>query len=92
MSDEWYNLILLEMNQARLKELQAAHDVAKFEAQRLKQQQQSGTQQHLVVSEKRQLGVLIAKAHREWKHLINNGMLGFPSWVWVTMMESKGNA
>jgi hypothetical protein len=72
VAPERYNLILQELHKARLGELQAAHDVAHFKAQRLKQQQQSGTQQHLVVSEKRRLGTLIGKAHRERKRLIND--------------------
>jgi hypothetical protein len=60
------------MNHAQLKELQEAHDGALYEAQRLKQKQQSGTQQHMVVSEKRRLGSLIGKSHRARKRMINN--------------------
>lgn len=67
-----YNLILLETHEARLKALQAAHDSLLYEAQRLKQKQQSGTQQHLVVREKRQLASLIGKTHSARKRLINN--------------------
>ena len=52
------------MNQARLSELQEAHDAALYEANRLKQKQQSGTQQHMVVSEKRKLAILIGKANK----------------------------
>ena len=69
---EQYNVILQEMHHARLKELQATHDCALFEAQQLKQKQQSGTQQHLVVSEKRRLASLIGKAHKARKKLIND--------------------
>lgn len=65
-------MILQEMHHARLQELQAAHDCALFEGQRLKQKQQSGTQQHLVVSEKRRLALLIGKTHRARKKLIND--------------------
>jgi hypothetical protein len=60
------------MHYARLKELQAAHDCALYEGQRLKQKQQSGTQQHMVVSEKRRLASLIGKTHRARKKLIND--------------------
>lgn len=65
-------MILQEIHHARLQELQAAHDCALYEAQRLKQKQQSGTQQHLVVSEKRRLASLIGKTHRARKKLIND--------------------
>ena len=66
--------ILTEMNQARLGELQEAHDAARFEANRLKQKQQSGTQQHMVVSEKRNLARLIGKANKVKKQSINSMM------------------
>lgn len=72
LSPERYNEIIQDMHHARLKELQDAHDCALYEAQRLKQKQQSGTQQHLVVSEKRQLASLIGKAHKARKKLIND--------------------
>lgn len=65
-----YDLILLEMHEAQLKALQSAHDSALYEVQRLKQRQQSGTQEHLVVSEKRQLALLIGKTQRARKALI----------------------
>jgi hypothetical protein len=74
MVEERYNLILLEMHEARLNELQAAHDSALYEVQRLKQKQQSGTQQHLVVSEKRRLAALIGKTQRARNQLINKMM------------------
>jgi len=69
-----FNQILQEMNHAQLKELQEAHDGALYEAKRLKQKQQSGTQQHMVVSEKRRLGSLIGKTHRARKRMINDMM------------------
>lgn len=72
LSLERYSVILQEMHHARLHKLQAAHDCALYEGQRLKQQQQSGTQQHLVVSEKRRLALLIGKTHRARKKLIND--------------------
>jgi hypothetical protein len=71
MPEARYNLILGEMQSARLKELQAAHDSLLYEARQLKQKQQSGTQQHLVVSEKRRLASLIGKTHTERKRVIN---------------------
>lgn len=71
MPEARYNLILGEMQSARLKELQAAHDSLLYEAHQLKQKQQSGTQQHLVVSEKRRLASLIGKTHMEQKRVIN---------------------
>ena len=58
---ERYKLILREMHEARIKALQSAHDSVLYEIRRLKQRQQSGTQQHLVVSEKCQLALLIEK-------------------------------
>jgi hypothetical protein len=67
-----YDLILREMHTARLLALQASHDSALYEARRLKQKQQSGTQQHMVVSEKRRLATLIGKTHRERKQHIND--------------------
>jgi hypothetical protein len=72
LSLERYSVILQEIHHARLQELQAAHDCALYEGQRLKQKQQSGTQQHLVVSEKRRLASLIGKTHRARKKLIND--------------------
>ena len=66
-----YDLILREMHEARLAEIQSAHDSALYEVQRLKQTQQSGTQQHLVVSEKRRLALLIGKTHNTRKRLIH---------------------
>jgi len=71
ISPERYNLILREMHEAQLKTLQSAHDSSLYELQQLKQQQQSGTQQHLVVSEKRQLSLQIGRTHRAQKELIN---------------------
>ena len=65
-----YDLILREMHESQLKALQSAHDSALYEVQRLKQRQQSGTQEHLVVSEKRQLALLIGKTQRARKELI----------------------
>ena len=59
-----YDLILREMHESQLKALQSAHDSALYKVQRLKQRQQSGTQEHLVVSEKRQLALLIGKTQR----------------------------
>ena len=64
LSPEQYSVIIQDIHHARLKELQDAHDCALYEAQRLKQKQQSGTQQHLVVSEKCQLASLIGMAHK----------------------------
>jgi hypothetical protein len=72
LSPEWYSAIIKDMHQARIKELQAAHDSAHYEAKRLKQKQQSGTQGHLVVSEKRRLASLIGKMHRSRKKNIND--------------------
>jgi hypothetical protein len=71
MPEARYNLVLREIQSARLKELQAAHDSLLYEARQLKQKQQSGTQQHLVVSEKRRLASLIGKTHTERKRVIN---------------------
>ena len=68
---ERYKLILREMHEARIKALQSAHDSVLYEIRRLKQRQQSGTQQHLVVSEKRQLALLIGKNERARKQLIH---------------------
>jgi len=70
MDWERYKLILREMHEARMKALQSAHDSLLYEVRRLKQRQQSGTQQHLVVSEKRQLALLIGKNERARKQLI----------------------
>jgi hypothetical protein len=72
LSPEQYSAIIQDIHHARLKELQDAHDCALYEVQRLKQKQQSGTQQHLAVSEKRQLASLIGKAHKARKKLIND--------------------
>ena len=66
--------ILTEMNQAKLGELQETHDAARYEANRLKQKQQSGTQQQMVVSEKRNLARLIGKANKVKKKSINSMM------------------
>jgi hypothetical protein len=74
MAQERYDLILREMHEAQLKALQSAHDSALYEVQRLKQRQQSGTQQHLVVSEKRKLSLLIGKTQRARKELIHKMM------------------
>jgi hypothetical protein len=71
MDQDRYNLILREMHEAKLKELQSAHDSALYEVQSLKQKQQSGTQQHLVVSEKRRLASLIGKTQRARNQLLN---------------------
>jgi len=80
--------ILREMNQARLSELQEAHDAALYEANRLKQKQQSGTQQHMVVSEKRKLAILIGKAHKVRKQSINS-MMPFVRYI-VQNTENHG--
>ena len=80
--------ILTEMNQARLGELQEAHDAARYEANRLKQKQQSGTQQHMVVSEKRNLARLIGKANKVKKQSINS-MMPFVRYI-VQNTENHG--
>jgi hypothetical protein len=80
--------ILREMNQARLGELQEAHDAAKCEAERLKQKQQRGTQQHMVVSEKQRLRILIGKANKERKKSINS-MMPFVRYI-VQNTENHG--
>jgi hypothetical protein len=72
LSAERYSAIIKDMHEARIKELQAAHDSAHYEAKRLRQKQQSGTQEHLVVSEKRRLAALIRKMHRARKKMIND--------------------
>ena len=71
IAQERYDLILREMHEAQLRALQSAHDSALFEVQRLKQRQQSGTQQHLVVSKKRKLALLIGRTQKARKHLIH---------------------
>jgi hypothetical protein len=83
-----FNQILEEMNHAQLKELQEAHDGALYKAKRLKQIQQSGTQQHMVVSEKRWLASLIGKTHRARKRMINN-MASFVRYI-VENTEQHG--
>jgi hypothetical protein len=71
MARQRYDQILREMHESELKALQSAHDSALYEVQRLKQRQQSGTQQHLVVREKRELSSLIGKTQRARKLLVH---------------------
>jgi len=61
---------------------------ALYEATRLKQKQQSGTQQHMVVSEKRKLAILIGKAHKVRKQSINS-MMPFVRYI-VQNTENHG--
>jgi hypothetical protein len=74
MAQDRYDQILWQMHESQLKALQSAHDSALYEVQQLKQRQQSGTQQHLVVREKRQLSLLIGKTQRARKLLIHKMM------------------
>ena len=70
MHSDRYDQVLREMHEAKLKELQMAHDAALYEVQRLRQKQESGKQQHMVVNEKRQLALLISKNQRLRKQFI----------------------